>query len=248
MKYIPEYILFLLLVGAGSANLFAQYQEPTVSKLGKFVPPKSAKTLEGRILVVLSVGADGRVTSVDSIDGPGYICPQVTRPDVVAAREAAKRAAWSTIFVPASAVGSTSPSKATLEFYLPARKRADEGKVENYATAPGQGEKYTIAGPGTGDGGTAPKTLTGGVLENTSMSLPKPPYPAAARAVRASGDVQVRLLIDEEGAVFSAEPVSGHPLLRSASSIAACKAKFQPTLLSGQPVKISGIVTYKFVP
>ena len=93
-----------------------------------------------------------------------------------------------------------------------------------------------------------PKTISGGVLNGKAVSLPKPAYPAAARAVRASGAVQVQVLIDETGKVVSASAAGGHPLLQAAAVSAARGARFSPTLLSGQPVKVSGIITYNFVP
>ena len=80
------------------------------------------------------------------------------------------------------------------------------------------------------------------------MSLPKPPYPPAARAVRASGAVNIQVLIEEDGNVFTAAAVSGHPLLRAAARNAACSAVFSPTYLDGSPVKVSGVITYNFVP
>ena len=91
-------------------------------------------------------------------------------------------------------------------------------------------------------------TISGGVLNGKAISLPRPRYPAAARAVRAFGAVQIQVLIDEDGGVFAATANNGHPLLRSASVTAACSAKFTPTYLAGQPVKVSGIITYNFVP
>lgn len=93
-----------------------------------------------------------------------------------------------------------------------------------------------------------PKQISGGVLNGKATSLPKPPYPPAARAVRASGAVSVQVLIDESGSVVSASAVSGHPLLRAAAVQAARGARFSPTQLSGQPVKVSGVITYNFVP
>ncbi|MGQ0543497.1 MAG: energy transducer TonB [Blastocatellia bacterium] len=92
-----------------------------------------------------------------------------------------------------------------------------------------------------------PKQISGGVLNGKATSLPKPPYPPAARAVRAGGPVTVQVLIDENGNVVSASAVSGHPLLRAAAASAARGAKFSPTKLSGQPVKVSGVITYNFV-
>ena len=93
-----------------------------------------------------------------------------------------------------------------------------------------------------------PKTISGGVLNGKATSLPKPAYPAAAKAVRAGGPVSVQVLIDESGRVVSASAVSGNPLLRAAAVSAAQGARFSPTLLSGQPVKVSGVITYNFVP
>jgi protein TonB len=93
-----------------------------------------------------------------------------------------------------------------------------------------------------------PKTVSGGVLNGKATSLPKPAYPAAARAVQASGSVSVQVLISETGSVISASAVSGHPLLRAAAVAAARGARFSPTLLSGQAVKVSGVITYNFVP
>ncbi|HJS52368.1 MAG TPA: TonB family protein [Pyrinomonadaceae bacterium] len=94
----------------------------------------------------------------------------------------------------------------------------------------------------------APKTVSGGVLNAKAISLPKPPYPPAAKAVRASGAVTVQVLIDEDGNVVSATAVSGHPLLRAAAVAAARGARFTPTSLGGQRVKVSGVITYNFVP
>jgi TonB family protein len=61
------------------------------------------------------------------------------------------------------------------------------------------------------------------------LLLPRPPFPAAARAVRAAGEVVVEIKVDKDGKVISANAVSGHPLLRSASVQAAKNALFEAT-------------------
>ncbi|MCA1633334.1 MAG: energy transducer TonB [Acidobacteria bacterium] len=71
--------------------------------------------------------------------------------------------------------------------------------------------------------------------------------PPVARSARASGQVSVQIVVDENGNVTSAKAISGHSLLRDASERAARKAKFSPTKLCGQPVKVTGVVTYNFV-
>jgi TonB family protein len=92
-----------------------------------------------------------------------------------------------------------------------------------------------------------PKQVSGGILNGRARSLPKPEYPETAKAAGVSGAVSVKILVDEGGNVISAEAVAGHPLLRAAAVDAALQAQFAPTRLSGQPVKVSGIVTYNFV-
>jgi TonB family protein len=91
------------------------------------------------------------------------------------------------------------------------------------------------------------QTISGGVLNGKAISKPQPPYPALAKAARASGTVTVQVTVDETGGVVSAAAVSGHPLLRAAAVAAARQAKFAPTLLSGKPVRVTGVLTYNFV-
>lgn len=61
------------------------------------------------------------------------------------------------------------------------------------------------------------------------ISLPKPPYPPVARAVRATGEVVVSIKIDRNGKVAEAVADSGHPLLRKAAEAAARQARFEPS-------------------
>lgn len=124
------------------------------------------------------------------------------------------------------------------------------------------------AGPGTGTGLTGPTKvniaedpppppepkptpprapISGGVLNGKAISLPKPAYPPIARQAHASGTVVVQVTIDENGNVISAHAVSGHPLLQAVAVAAARGARFSPTKLSGQPVKVTGVITYNFV-
>jgi protein TonB len=134
------------------------------------------------------------------------------------------------------------------------------GTADSNAAAP------MAAGPGTGIGvATGPTSvsiadeppppppkpprapISGGVLNGKAISLPKPAYPAIARQAHASGTVVVQVTIDENGNVISAAAVSGHPLLRGVAVQAARGARFSPTKLSGQPVKVTGVITYNFV-
>jgi len=88
--------------------------------------------------------------------------------------------------------------------------------------------------------------ISGGVLNGKAVHLVIPPYPAIARSAHASGAVNVQVLIDENGNVISARAMSGHPLLQAAAVAAARASKFTPTKLSGQPVKVNGVIVYNF--
>ena len=93
----------------------------------------------------------------------------------------------------------------------------------------------------------APKVIRKNVINGDALELPKPPYPPMAKQIRVQGTVNVQVLIDEKGNVVSATPVSGHPLLVHAARTAALQARFSPTMLGDQPVKVSGVITYNFL-
>lgn len=93
----------------------------------------------------------------------------------------------------------------------------------------------------------AHRTISKGVINGNAIELPKPIYTQIAKAARASGIVTVQVLIDENGKVVSAHALNGHPLLQVESVKAAYRARFSPTLLSNEPVRVSGIITYNFL-
>ncbi|HWS90633.1 MAG TPA: TonB family protein [Pyrinomonadaceae bacterium] len=90
------------------------------------------------------------------------------------------------------------------------------------------------------------KPVSAGVLNGKAISLPMPVYPAIARNARAFGLVEVEVVIDINGKVISAKATSGPAFLRQSAEMAARQARFSPTLLSGQPVRVSGVITYNF--
>ncbi len=92
------------------------------------------------------------------------------------------------------------------------------------------------------------QVISGGVLNDKAKTLPTPEYPSAAKAVRASGTVTVEVLVNEKGKVVAATARSGHPLLRSPAVKAAMGAVFEPTILSGKPVKVKGVLTFDLAP
>lgn len=88
--------------------------------------------------------------------------------------------------------------------------------------------------------------VEGGILNGKARSLPAPVYPHAAKAAGVRGTVYVRVTVDESGRVASAWSVGGPRLLQDAAVDAAREASFAPTLLSGRPVRVGGVITYNF--
>lgn len=86
-----------------------------------------------------------------------------------------------------------------------------------------------------------------GELNGKAIDLPKPIYPGEARKAKVTGQVKVRVIVTETGKVMSADIVSGPKQLWMAAIEAARQARFNPTLIGGSAVKITGILTYDFV-
>ena len=94
---------------------------------------------------------------------------------------------------------------------------------------------------------TVPRVISKGPITGLAVFLPKPAYPPIAKQAGAKGAVNVQVLVDESGKVVSAKAVKGHPLLMAAAQQAAMAARFTPTKLGDQAVKVSGMITYNFV-
>jgi TonB family protein len=115
----------------------------------------------------------------------------------------------------------------------------NEGSNANWSASNNNSTRRGVGGPEHG-------AIAGGVLDSKVISKPEPNYPQVAKAVHASGLVKVRVVVDETGKVISAQAISGHPLLQSAAVEAAKQARLAPVILSGQPVKVDGTLTYNF--
>ena len=88
--------------------------------------------------------------------------------------------------------------------------------------------------------------ISRGVLNGSALSLPPPDYPDSARRTRVEGTVEVEVVIDENGKVLTAKVISGPAVLRDSAVQAALRARFTPTKLSGQPVRVTGKIVYNF--
>lgn len=217
--------------GAVTAELeFLGGEQP--SPLNLRVPnyPGKAKKdfLGGRVTVNVTIGENGKVISADPAEGPYPVCASIETPSVKALRQAADRAASKSVFKPPA--GEQIRGRIAYNFPLVVGGMSDTD--DDFVLEP-------IGTTGTDEPD---------IGDHKARVLPAPEYPRAARAVRAGGPVRVRVLLLEDGSVFSAQAISGHVLLRSASETAACQASFVPTFLDKTPVKVAGIIVYNFVP
>ena len=84
------------------------------------------------------------------------------------------------------------------------------------------------------------------VLRKAAVDLPVPQYPADAELARASGSIQVELIIDQNGVVTTARAISGNPILFDAATSAARKARFLMSAFSDHPTRAYSVLTYNF--
>jgi protein TonB len=99
-------------------------------------------------------------------------------------------------------------------------------------------------------GGATPSSQpveVGSLISRASQTV-APTYPAAARNARIGGKVTVYLLLDEKGEVAAVQRTEGHDLLRRAAEEAARRWHFRPTIINGQPVRVTGSLSFNFAP
>lgn len=88
----------------------------------------------------------------------------------------------------------------------------------------------------------AKRPINGGMLNGKAIYLPQP----MAVPGEATGVVLVQVLIDEQGTVIEARAVSGPQHLHASAVNAARLARFTPTTLMGEAVKVAGTISYNF--
>lgn len=191
-----------------------------------------AAGIDGKLKIAVDVKKSGEVTSAVVYIGPAWPCDGNLDKRVRQIIKDVEKAARDFKFSPKIKDGK--PVETRLGLTMAIGKTLRDKDVKPPPLDP--------------DAPKVPKLVVGGVVNGKALSLPKPEYPYEARGARAGGAVHVQVLISEEGKIISAQAIDGHPLLQFAARSAACGAKFSKTTLQGQPVKVSGVITYNFVP
>lgn len=93
---------------------------------------------------------------------------------------------------------------------------------------------------------TKPVLVSSKVLQGKAIEKVVPVYPPLPRQIRMPGEVSVEVIISPEGRVESVRVVSGHPMFVQAAIDAARRWRFEPTILNGVPVRVTGVITFVF--
>lgn len=93
---------------------------------------------------------------------------------------------------------------------------------------------------------TKPLPVSSTVLQGKAIERVVPVYPELPKRIRMQGEVSLEVIISPEGRVESVRIVSGHPMFVNAALEAARRWRFEPTLLNGVPVRVTGVITFVF--
>jgi periplasmic protein TonB len=91
-----------------------------------------------------------------------------------------------------------------------------------------------------------PLPVSSTVLQGKAIERVVPVYPELPKRIGLKGDVSVEVIISPEGRVESVRVVNGHPMLVNSALEAARRWRFEPTLLNGVPVRVTGVITFVF--
>lgn len=207
--------------------------DPVLQGSTAYKMPQSAidAEIDGKVTMAIQIDKTGKPTKANVVVGPIWPCSSTSTKVLEDLFANLSEEMLKLQFSPAFKNGKPVETEIGLSFTLK-NPKLDPKPVEiDLAT-----------------GKRKPRLVSGGILNGKASSLPKPSYPAEARATRAGGAVNIQVLIDETGKVIRAGAVNGHPTLQFAARYAACEAKFPITILSGTSIKVSGVLTYNFIP
>ena len=141
---------------------------------------------------------------------------------------------------PASSAVSSSPNHST----VPVSKKT-EAPVVNQSAPPAAQINASTSRRTESAIQNGPLREVGSLIEKATEKV-NPRYPQTAKIARITGVVTVYLEVDENGVVKGVQSASGPQMLRQAAEDAARRWKFRPTVIDGQPVRVSGFINFNF--
>jgi len=223
---MKKYIFSLAVAFLVAVNAAGQSAPRVLNNPNPAYPPETAQLgYSGTVKLAIKVDKDGKVKVLQAW-GPVAPCTSLNDPRVKKIRDAVIDAAQSVVFEPPTSDGKPSEIEMTISYSFdstgkPARSKELSG---------GKG-----------------RIIEGGVLMGRVKHLARPDYPSGARANRLAGAVPVSVLVDVDGKVIAASALGGHKMLQGPAVDAACRSSIEPVQLSGQPVQVSGVITFNFV-
>ena len=205
--------------------------DPVLQGTASYKMPQSAIDAEiyGKVVMAIHIDKSGKPTKASLAAGPMWPCGKNPVAALNSLSSALSDAMLLLRFFPAIKGGKPMATDVNLELTL---------KNPNLDRGPPEKDPVT--------GKPIQRIISGGVLNGKATSLPIPAYPAEAKIARVGGVVPVQVLFDEKGYVIRAGATGGHPLLQLSARQSACGAKFKPVTLQGEPIKVSGLITYNF--
>jgi protein TonB len=91
-----------------------------------------------------------------------------------------------------------------------------------------------------------PMKVTRSEAMSAATNKPPPSYPPIAKQLKVEGEVQVQVVIGEEGKVEGATAVSGNPILTKAAVDTVKDWKFTPFKSNGKNVKAQTVLSFVF--
>ena len=213
------------LLAIGPAVVPAQDRAPKVVSQPTFKLSDEAVAagIDGVLGVSLKIDKTGRVNDVVIRGGPAWPCGSPAPKDQIdAVREAVKKQLLATTFEPPMKDGKPTDVELSLQFAI------------------GEAYKAAVREEDAKSGTGKVKLVEAGVIKGRAKRLVEPDR------IAMSGIVVVRVQVDEQGNVAHAGAISGHPQLQESARTAACDSKFSPTILHGEPVKVTGTMMYVF--
>ena len=133
-------------------------------------------------------------------------------------------------------------------YYLPESLRPAKPAATGEKTGTNQEMKPTINSQVVaGKSAAQPRVAYVGTLDKGEVKTGSVAVAGSAKQERPNNQVVVEVLVDERGRVVQARAVKGEKLLRKAAEEEVRKMTFEPTVLSGAPVKVQGKITVNFV-
>ena|SRR5687768_860889 len=224
---MKKHIILLAFVLIAVVSAEAQTAPRILNNPDPVYPPEAGELgYGGAVKLTIKVDKNGKVKVLQAW-GPNAPCSNLNDGRVKKVRDAVIDAASKVAFDPPMQDGKATETEMTVTYSFD-------------STGKPAGQKDLSGAKG--------RVVEAGVLMGRVKHLAKPDYPPSARANRLAGAIPVSVLVDVDGKVIAASALGGHRLLQYPALDAACKSSIEPVRLSGQPVQVSGVITFNFVP